>query len=566
MTWPALADLAALTASAMSLSVLVTTLLLAVATMVQRLLRGAIPQRVVWGVALVASAGLAATQPWRRESAGNGVREAVAAPRVASLASPVAAPVPATAAERAVAFARLAGDRATHLVRVLPAALGAGAHRAPVAMQWFIVLAWPLASLLLVGVGAWSYRRQRRAVAAARVAGIDGHHVHVTPILGPAVFGVLRPQIVVPEWLFTRTIEEQRLVVQHEQAHIDARDPVLLMSACIAVALMPWNVGAWALLSRLRLAIEVDCDARVLQCGAAPRRYGALLIDLSSAAHPLPRFSGAPAFSHRASHLERRLRRMTDRPTTHRLPRRLAGASLATLALAAACGTELPTSAELEGMDVATATKTLSAVAPSAERQYFIDGRATTKVEAMALPANRIASIEVRKGEGGTQAIRLTTRSLTTGAATSGAETTVTASTPVGVATVMSDSAAKNGAKVVTLRITQIDSSARGLRIVDSAAKLSFSTTSAAHPGDTSRTLVTGDRLVIGDRMAFVPAGKTPDVLVMIDGVKSDESAMKRLSPSQIEHIEVIKGSAAEKLYGPEGAKGVIRITTKKPN
>jgi len=63
--------------------------------------------------------------------------------------------------------------------------------------------------------------------------------------------------------------------------------------------------------------------------------------------------------------------------------------------------------------------------------------------------------------------------------------------------------------------------------------------------------------------MAFVPAGKSSEVLIFVDGVKATESAMK-MPPDRIQSIEVIKGAAAEKLYGPEGAKGVIRITTKK--
>jgi TonB-dependent SusC/RagA subfamily outer membrane receptor len=39
---------------------------------------------------------------------------------------------------------------------------------------------------------------------------------------------------------------------------------------------------------------------------------------------------------------------------------------------------------------------------------------------------------------------------------------------------------------------------------------------------------------------------------------------MRKLPPNQIERIEVIKGAAGEKLYGPQGARGVIVITTKK--
>ncbi len=243
---------------------------------------------------------------------------------------------------------------------------------------------------------------------------------------------------------------------------------------------------------------------------------------------------------------------MTDRPTSHLRSRRFAGLAIFSLALAAACGTELPTSAELEGMDVAAATKTLNTVAPSAKRQFYIDGRTATEAEALAISADRLASIEVTKAAGGAQAIRLTTRASASAAATSGAP-----SSPVAVAAITSDSTSRNDATVVAMRITHIDSTSRALRIADSAAKLSFSVSGAPLAGDSSRAFS------IGDRVTFVPAKKTPDVLIFVDGVKATEEAMK-MSPDRIERIEVIKGAAAEKLYGPEGAKGVIRITTKK--
>ena len=74
---------------------------------------------------------------------------------------------------------------------------------------------------------------------------------------------------------------------------------------------------------------------------------------------------------------------------------------------------------------------------------------------------------------------------------------------------------------------------------------------------DSSRTLV------IGESVRMSPAKSTFEGLIFVDGVKATEEAMK-MSPDRIQSIEVIKGAAAEKLYGPEGAKGVIRITTKK--
>jgi TonB-dependent SusC/RagA subfamily outer membrane receptor len=228
---------------------------------------------------------------------------------------------------------------------------------------------------------------------------------------------------------------------------------------------------------------------------------------------------------------------MTDRPATHTTARRLASLSLGTLAIVAACGAELPTSAELEGMDVAAATARITAVAPAASKQYFIDGRAASESEARAIAANRIASITVMKQDKGVQAIRLTTKT--------------------GASAVAADAAMQAGSPVVTMEINQIDSTATALRIADTAAKLSFTATRVAQAADTSRPLA------VGDRMSFVPTGKSSDVLIFVDGVKATESAMK-MPPDRIQSIEVIKGAAAEKLYGPAGAKGVIHITTKK--
>jgi TonB-dependent SusC/RagA subfamily outer membrane receptor len=511
----------------------VTSLFTLAAAVLHRLARGSVPYRWVWGTALVLAFGFTVTQPWRRAESRMPLAmpvRTVETTQVAPSSAPSAWDAVSTIITHAPAFAEEA---------LASAATGAAAtvRTLPLAAQWCIVLFWPVASGTLLFIGVWTYRRQRAVLRDAARVNAHGHTLHVTAATGPAVYGVLRPRIVAPAWLMQRTPDEQRLVIAHEQAHIAAGDPVLLLTACALTALMPWNPCAWYLLARLRLAIELDCDARVLESGATPRHYGALLIDLSASATPAPLLTGATAFSHHASHLERRLRFMTDRPATHKTARRFASLSLGTLALVAACGAELPTSAELEGMDVAAATARISAVAPSASKQYFIDGRAASESEARAIAANRIASITVMKQDKGVQAIRLTTKT--------------------GASTVADDAAMQAGSPVVTMRINQIDSTATALRIADTAARLSFTAVRDARAADTSRPLA------IGDRMVFVPAGKSSDVLIFVDGVKATESAMK-MPPDRIQSIEVIKGAAAEKLYGPEGAKGVIRITTKK--
>jgi TonB-dependent SusC/RagA subfamily outer membrane receptor len=396
----------------------------------------------------------------------------------ATVAAPVAAP---SLMDRVFSAARTASVRADAAMMQASSGVSRAVARAPLAVKLVFVFAWPLATLVLFGIGAWTYRRHRRLLRAAHPTVLGPHTVFVCGTAGPAVYGVRSPRIVVPTWLLHRSPEEQQLVLTHEQAHITARDPMLLMSACAAAALVPWNPCMWYLLNRLRLAIELDCDTRVLQSGASARRYGALLIDLSAAATPAPLLTGATAFSHHTSHLERRLRRMTDRPVAHITTRRFASLSLGALAFIAACGAELPTSAELEGMDVAAAQQRTVALAPALEgTRYIVDGREVTEAEAKALGANRIASISIRKLDKRTSELRIATRSA----------------------------------------------------------------------GAT-------------DAAPLASAKRAFEGLIFVDGVKATEEAMK-MSPERIESIEVIKGAAAEKLYGPEGAKGVIRITTKK--
>uniref|UniRef100_UPI0033411ED2 M56 family metallopeptidase n=1 Tax=Gemmatimonas sp. TaxID=1962908 RepID=UPI0033411ED2 len=293
-------------------------------------------------------------------------------------------------------------------------------------------------------------------------------------------------------------------------------DPLLLLSGCLALALLPWNPFAWFMLSRLRLAIELDCDARVLAAGASTRRYGALLIDLSAASAPLPALTGAPAFSHRASHLERRIRNMTTRPGSLRTTRRFMAIALTSGALLAACGAELPTSAELEGMDVTAAQQRAEKLtAPAAVTEYVIDGKTASAVEARGLVAERIATINIRKKSRDANVISIVTRNATG---------TVLEERPIG----KSVEGAVNG---LAFRVDTLAANKAVLLRPDSRT------------ADTTRI---------------------EGLMILVDNVRSTPAEMNKLSPTKIESVEIIKGAGAEKLYGPEGAKGVIRITTKK--
>lgn len=152
-----------------------------------------------------------------------------------------------------------------------------------------------------------------RARRTWRAQWIDGTRVLVSEDVGPAVVGFWRVQIVVPRWLIGAPRSTRALALRHEAEHIAARDPLALLLALLLVALMPWNVALWWQLRRLRFAIELDCDARVLRGGANAADYGEtlLLVGRRHTGAPL----GAVALTEPPSDLEKRIHTMmTNRP------------------------------------------------------------------------------------------------------------------------------------------------------------------------------------------------------------------------------------------------------------
>jgi bla regulator protein blaR1 len=165
------------------------------------------------------------------------------------------------------------------------------------------------AMLLALAASATALALRKRRWRQRTVAGAT---VYVAPDAGPAVVGLLRPRIVLPAWLATAPPAQQALVIAHEQAHIDARDPQLLTVALCLLVLMPWNLPLWWQLRRLRHAIEVDCDARVLRAGHDLQQYGAALIDVGQRQSG---FVGAvAAMAQSRSLLEQRIRLMVGSP------------------------------------------------------------------------------------------------------------------------------------------------------------------------------------------------------------------------------------------------------------
>ncbi len=476
-------------------ALLVGALVTAAAHLVERVGRWAgRPTRWIWAGAMVLAIGLAARGP---------LTTRVPAARGTFVLPTV---VESTGATQPNAWNQVVAGAA----RVARAALGAPAslqrlagRGQPYLANANVAAAWAAISIILGALFLQVYGRFRRARSQWPRAVIHGVPVRVAPDTGPAVVGLARPDVVVPRWLLERASSEQRMVVVHESEHIRARDPLLLALACIVTLLAPWNAALWYILSRLRLAIELDCDARVLRGGATPASYGALLIDVAERASPL-RVS-ALALADESSHLNQRILAMYSRPPRFVIARGAAAAALALVALLAACETTMLESVQVDPANPSwqkQAALQLSHInsADTAIR-YLIDGVEVTPVAARTVDPTRVASIDVRKSPGARPEVHI--------------------------------------------------------RLLGRGQVANVPNVPRKAPPDSASTHTT--RGLIGVAM------KTPtgNLEFFLNGVRVDSAAIFSLDRDSIESVEVIKGATVMALYNvPEGT-GVIAVHTK---
>jgi beta-lactamase regulating signal transducer with metallopeptidase domain len=456
------------------------------------------PTRWIWAASMLASlaAIAAAVRPAGKVIAA-GVPERTS--MVAGWSAPASGPV----------LLRLVNDARVLADSAMVAALSMAARWLPSWIGTVAAALWLLGATAALVVFTLVHLRLGRARRAWPTADLHGHRVRVAPTVGPAVLGLVRPEIVVPQWLLDRAAEEQRLVLAHEEEHVRARDHLLLGGACVAVALMPWHPAAWWSLARLRLALELDCDARVLRRGAHARAYGEMLIDLAGQCSGFR--VGATALADKTSHLERRLHAM--RPTTMRFtPLRIAAlCAAAGLTLAAACEARVPTSAEIQSMDVATAERTagsvglMQAMHGGQAPEFYVNDVKVSADEAHAIPANDIAAVNVEKGKGDASFIRIRTVAATAGGMKY-----------------------RSGAPAGSVEANPAASMPR----------------SGLHEKIASNHEFGG--------------------IILINGVRASAATLHALDPKTVAGVEVIKGTAAAELSSDPAAKnGIIKVTLK---
>ncbi|HET7622031.1 MAG TPA: M56 family metallopeptidase [Gemmatimonadaceae bacterium] len=208
--------------------------------------------------------------------------------------------------------------------------------------------------LKLVLLGGWAVLTVILAVRVTRALGtlhrqrdswrhdnIDGARVRISSDVGPAVVGLGASEIVLPAWVLALDRPLLAMVLRHEEEHRRARDPLLLFGAALLTALVPWNPALWWCARRLRLAVELDCDARVLAQHERPERYGLLLLMIAQRASA-GATEFAPALTNPTSNLERRIIAMRRSIPRFARTQLLAFSALAAATIAIACSVDSP--------------------------------------------------------------------------------------------------------------------------------------------------------------------------------------------------------------------------------
>lgn len=205
-----------------------------------------------------------------------------------------------------------------------------------------LLVIWIAASLFLLIVFTTSYSQLVLRRRQWRHSLINGVPVHISHDVGPAVFGWLRYSIVIPAWVSQLSIEEQKLVVLHEQEHARSADPAGILIGFLLVALVPWNLPFYFMLQRLRLAIELDCDGRVLAVTSGRQMYANLLIGVSE--RTLGSNASLAALLESSSALAKRIDAITKSSTPRPQWQTSAAAIVGCVLLVAACQTPRPRS------------------------------------------------------------------------------------------------------------------------------------------------------------------------------------------------------------------------------
>jgi beta-lactamase regulating signal transducer with metallopeptidase domain len=165
---------------------------------------------------------------------------------------------------------------------------------------YYLFGAWGVgAGVSLVGLiaGLWRLHQIRRQCVEVDLAAVDSEIANLlrefksrrpvklcvsSDVSAPAAIGFFRPAIVFPAGLLSQlSLEEIRLILLHELAHLRRWDDWTNLAQKIVKAVFFFHPAVWWIENRLTLEREMACDDMVLAATSSPRAYASSLISFA---------------------------------------------------------------------------------------------------------------------------------------------------------------------------------------------------------------------------------------------------------------------------------------------
>lgn len=232
------------------------------------------------------------------------------------------------------------------------------------------------------------YGRHRRARAQWDRALLHGVPVLISEHTGPALSGIVRPQIVLPRWVLGLGDAAQRSILVHESEHRRAGDHLLHVAACTLLVVNAWNPMIWLFCRRFLRAVEFDCDERVVSRGIAPAEYAGVLLDAYRRSSGWSAWLPSPALAERVSGLGQRVQNLF-RPQARNITMKTITGSTLVIALAALTAfapspTSLRASTPVEPSAIEKMKGALNRLIAAQEAHYADRGTYTTDITALS--------------------------------------------------------------------------------------------------------------------------------------------------------------------------------------
>jgi beta-lactamase regulating signal transducer with metallopeptidase domain len=150
---------------------------------------------------------------------------------------------------------------------------------------------WAIVSAAAILTSVFLYVLTKRELRDARH--LEGDVWLSAKVSAPAVYGIIKPRIIVPDWI-PKT--EMPFILAHERVHIRRRDNLWRVVAVITACVHWFNPLCWLFLKCFFTDMELACDARVLKtlgAGKAKDYAAALLSSAAGRSYFASAFGGA---------------------------------------------------------------------------------------------------------------------------------------------------------------------------------------------------------------------------------------------------------------------------------